>query len=124
MEKVKVVIPVNKIPSVNHVYGNRAFGKRVIRYETKAGKDFKKIIREAWLNQTDSNFEDNLVEINIKLYFGDKRKHDWDNYSKSLCDSLNDIAYNDDSQIMKGVIEKFYDKENPRIELELKKYEN
>ena len=34
-------------PSVNHYYGNRAMGKRVIRYITSKGKAFKEIIRKS-----------------------------------------------------------------------------
>ena len=60
------------------------------------------------------------LEVKIKLYFEDKRKHDIDNYGKLLLDSISGIVYDDDSQIIKMQVEKFHDRENPRIEIELK----
>ncbi|WP_143287345.1 RusA family crossover junction endodeoxyribonuclease [Caloramator quimbayensis] len=47
------------------------------------------------------------------------KKPDVDNIVKSILDSLNKIAYDDDSQVVKCDVEKFYD-ENPRVEVELK----
>lgn len=46
------------------------------------------------------------------------KKPDIDNIVKSILDSLNKIAYDDDSQVVKCDIEKFYD-ENPRVEVEI-----
>lgn len=63
------------------------------------------------------------VEIHVKLFFGDKRVRDWDNFHKLSMDSLTGIVWEDDSQIMKATVEKFYDKKNPRIEIIIKKYE-
>ena len=57
------------------------------------------------------------VTVHIKLYFGDKRRRDIDNYGKLLLDSLSGVIYEDDIQIQKMTVEKFYDKENPRIEI-------
>lgn len=47
------------------------------------------------------------------------KKPDVDNIVKSILDSLNKIAYDDDSQVVKCDVEKFYD-DNPRVEVELK----
>lgn len=63
------------------------------------------------------------LQIEIKLFFGDKRKRDWDNYHKLSMDSMTGIIYEDDSQIKKATVETFYDKLNPRIEIIIKKYE-
>jgi Holliday junction resolvase RusA-like endonuclease len=61
----------------------------------------------------------NNLELNIKLFFGDKRQRDWDNYHKLSQDAMNKIVFNDDNQIQKATVEKFYDKDNPRIEIEI-----
>lgn len=45
-------------------------------------------------------------------------KPDFDNVSKIICDSLNGIAYNDDSQIVDATIKKFYS-ETPRVEVKI-----
>ena len=41
-------------------------------------------------------------------------KPDWDNVGKIICDSLNQIAYKDDSQIVDAQVRKFYD-DNPMV---------
>lgn len=55
----------------------------------------------------------------IRLYFGDKRRRDIDNYHKLSLDSLTEIVWEDDSLIEKMTVSKHYDKENPRIEIEV-----
>lgn len=42
------------------------------------------------------------------------KKPDFDNIGKIVCDSLNGIAYRDDSQIVDGLVRKFYSA-NPRV---------
>jgi len=55
--------------------------------------------------------------INVLLYFGTKRRSDFDNFLKIALDSLENICYNDDSQITEAHVFKLYSKENPRIEI-------
>lgn len=47
------------------------------------------------------------------------KKPDFDNISKIICDSLNTIAYHDDSAIVEAQVHKFYG-ENPRVEVIIK----
>lgn len=47
------------------------------------------------------------------------KKPDCDNVLKIIADALNKIAYNDDSQIVRASVEKWYG-EVPRVEVELK----
>ena len=64
------------------------------------------------------------IAADVKLY----RKYkptsrlsgDVDNHLKAVFDGLNKIAFEDDAQITKCVVEKFCDKENPRAEVELR----
>jgi len=51
------------------------------------------------------------------------KKPDADNIAKILLDSLNSIAYKDDSQVVRLVVEKHYS-EQPRVELEIAKLED
>ena len=44
------------------------------------------------------------------------KKPDMDNIVKAIADSLNDLAYHDDSQIVETTVEKFYGEE-PRVEV-------
>lgn len=43
------------------------------------------------------------------------KKPDWDNIGKIVCDSLNNIAYHDDNQVVDAQVRKFFS-ENPREE--------
>ena len=47
------------------------------------------------------------------------KKPDFDNIGKIICDSLNTIAYHDDSAIVEAQIHKYY-AEIPRVEVKLK----
>lgn len=44
------------------------------------------------------------------------KKPDWDNIGKIVCDSLNRIAYHDDSAVVDAQVRKFYS-ENPRVSI-------
>ena len=44
------------------------------------------------------------------------KKPDWDNIGKVICDSLNKIAYHDDSAVVDAQVRKFYS-EKPRVEV-------
>jgi Holliday junction resolvase RusA-like endonuclease len=46
------------------------------------------------------------------------KRPDWDNIGKIICDSLNDLAYRDDSQITECLVRKFYADE-PRVVVEM-----
>lgn len=46
------------------------------------------------------------------------KKPDWDNIAKVVADSLNQVAYGDDSRIVRGEVEKLYG-ETPRLEVEI-----
>jgi len=86
---------------------------------TKMGKELK----ESYGWQAKAQWKGKMlvmpVSVTIALYFGDKRARDIDNYHKLSLDALSGIVYADDSQIQKMTVEKFYDKENPRIEIEV-----
>ena len=57
------------------------------------------------------------VELNIKQYFGDKRRRDIDAHLKILLDAMEGIVYDNDNQIFEMHVTKNYDKENPRVEI-------
>lgn len=47
------------------------------------------------------------------------KRPDWDNIGKIISDSLNGLAYHDDSQIVTATVEKWYSTE-PRVEVEIR----
>jgi crossover junction endodeoxyribonuclease RusA len=78
-------------------------------------KDYQKQAKEQWKEKVMS-YE---LKIRIRLYFGDRRKRDWDNYHKLSMDALTGIVWEDDSLIQEATVEKYYDKEKPRTEIEI-----
>ena len=48
------------------------------------------------------------------------KKPDWDNIGKIICDSLNTVAYSDDSSIVDAQVRKFYS-ENPRVDVTIRR---
>ena len=44
------------------------------------------------------------VEIRMGFMMPDRRRSDWDNLAKLVCDGLNDVAYDDDTQIVNAQI--------------------
>lgn len=82
-----------------------------------------KYLKESYQWQAKSQWKWKLLKhelfITVKMFFGDKRRRDWDNFHKLSMDSLSGIVWEDDSQIKKCLIEVFIDKKNPRIEVEI-----
>jgi Holliday junction resolvase RusA-like endonuclease len=106
--------------STQHIYGLACRGRFPQRYMTPAGKALKEQYQGEARYQW--GFEKPLkgdIEVSITLYFGTKRKADWDNFHKLSCDALSGIAYEDDSQIKQVTVALAYDKAKPRIELTL-----
>lgn len=108
-----IILKGNPI-STNNCYYNMKINIRVLTAKAKALKE--DYTWQAKMQCKHSPLSEDL-EVFIKIYFGTKRKVDWDNYHKLTMDSLTGIIWVDDSQIQKATVEKFYDKENPRIEV-------
>jgi len=121
---MKITLPW-KPESTNHLYKHTCRWRFPTVYMTKKWKDLKETYKMCAYSQFlwyDKFMWD--IETYIKIYFDSHRKHDIDNYSKILLDSLSWIVWEDDNQIQKQTVEKFYDKEKPRIEIKIKEYIN
>lgn len=105
--------------STSHIYHYHCKFGRPAGYMTKEGKDLKESYQWQAKSQWKRKMLTGDLEIIIRLYFGTKRKADWDNFNKIVGDSLSGIVYKDDSQIVRATVEKYYDKQNPRIEIEV-----
>jgi Holliday junction resolvase RusA-like endonuclease len=103
--------------STQRIYGLVCNGRVPRRYMTEAGKrlkwEYQLEARSQWRGKPLTGD----ISVSITLYFGTKRKADWDNFHKLSCDALSGIAYEDDSQIKQVTVALAYDKQNPRIEL-------
>lgn len=114
------------------------FGKtytpdKTLRYEDQVRYSYLQTEREKY-------FDKQQLRMTVKAYFSipdskskrikekmlsgeirPTKKPDFDNVAKIISDSLNGIAYKDDSQIVKGEVEKFYAIE-PKVEVEINEY--
>lgn len=106
--------------STGSIYRAMCRGNFPSTYMTNEGKALKESYSWQAKAQWKKKPIEGPVEIEVKLYFGTKRKADIDNFNKLLFDSLTGIVWVDDSQIIKMTIEKDYDKKNPRIEIGIK----
>jgi len=85
---------------------------------------YERALREAALEQVTKKGVQPIagpIKMTIIYYLGSRRTKDLPNLPKTTCDALNGIAYDDDSLIVDMTIKKFYDKENPRVEIIVEK---
>lgn len=120
----------------------RKIGNYVSTYNTKQTKDYEELVKISVTEQCKDKLDKEytgLVKIHIKAYFKPNKsvskkqynlligteflkKPDSDNIAKIICDSLNGIAYKDDSQVALLNIEKYYgEEEKVEVQLEYEK---
>lgn len=122
----------------------KRIGKFVSTYTPEETASYENFVKVCFLSahpQGSSPLLEGEIEAEITAYFGipkstskkkqqlmlegdinPTKKPDMDNIAKIILDSLNGIAYHDDSQIVRLVVEKRYSN-NPRVELKLISYE-
>jgi len=108
-----------------------------ITYTPKSTVEYENWVKQCYLVKYGQTMLEGEVKATIKAYFGipksisQKRKKlmidgkvrptkkpDADNIAKSVLDSLNGIAYKDDSAVVALQVDKYFD-ENPRVEVTL-----
>ena len=112
---MKLTIP-QLPPSDNHLYGQT--GHR--RFMYKEGKEWKEFVV---LLATQARPTLLKAKVRAKVDFYLKRDRDTHGSLKILYDSLEGIAYENDKQIYKQEINKYFDKDYPRIEIEIDNYD-
>ena len=111
---MKIIIPGTPL-SDNHLYGHRAMGKRVIRYMTQKGKDYKVMAKGLITEGIKST--DKPIKMWLDVYFGDRRKRDVQGHLKAVIDAFEGILYDNDAQIIFIAASKNIDLERPRVEM-------
>lgn len=116
-------------------------GKTIV-YTPKPTKEYERKIKNCYKAVSKNFFDKNVpVEVNIKAFFpilksvSEKLKikflsgkilptkpPDIDNIAKIVCDALNGVAFFDDSQVCRLIVEKCYSL-IPKIVVELKEME-
>lgn len=113
---IKLVVEVEPLPQPRPRFSRgRCFQPKVIT-EYKA-----QIAQAARIAMKDKELMTGAVAMSIKLYrkfvATSRRFGDFDNHAKNICDACDKIVFADDSQIVSCTVEKFTDKENPRVEV-------
>lgn len=108
-------------PSTNTLYPRGTFNGR--RFLSNKGREYKKQVEEISRKRFPHEPYTGTLKYFIRLYFGDRRRRDNANYEKCLIDSLQGIVFEDDTQFKVTKIEKHYDPESPRVEVDISAYE-
>lgn len=120
----KVIVPGSPITKSNFKLHNKD-GRAILPYNTGKAHDKYALYEEeiayyARSQNPDIIFEESLIAILRVYYKSEKRHPDTANITKSIFDGIekSGLIVND-AQIRRIIVEEFYDKENPRFELEL-----
>jgi Holliday junction resolvase RusA-like endonuclease len=105
--------------STNHIYKYACRGSFPCMYMSAAGKGLKEDYQWQAKGQFHGAPLSGPLAIAVTIYFPTKRRCDWDNFHKLSMDALTGIVWEDDSQIEEARVLKRYDKECPRIEVEI-----
>ena len=102
-------------PSVNHFYGQNG----VRRFKTDEAKDWELEAGFMIRNQIKRIIEmKGKIDIRLEYYF--KRERDLDNGIKPILDLLQDMGfYKNDNQVWSILAVKNFDKESPRVCVEI-----
>ena len=120
----KVIVPGSPISKSNFKLHNKD-GRAILPYNTGKAHDKYALYEEEIAYHARSQnptivFEESLIAI-LKVYYKSEKRHpDTANITKSIFDGIekSGLIVND-AQIRRIIVEEFYDKENPRFELEL-----
>lgn len=110
---------LGKPMSSNSIYKTICRGNFPNRYLSAKGKALKEDYQWQAKSQWHGKPLECPISVVIDTYHDNHRSNDWDNFHKLSMDSLTGICYVDDRQIEQAIVTKRYDKERPRIEIEI-----
>jgi len=107
----------------SNAHGMTGKSGRMVMFVPKKYKDYEKAIKaeaaQAMQNANMKPFTGDCIML-LRYYYDTRRLRDVQNLPKSTCDALNEIVYEDDNQVKRMIdMGKFFDKENPRVEIEV-----
>jgi len=122
--KVLSIIHYSTPPSTQHIYQYVAFARgKMNKFMTPKAKKWKKEFIETIKAQLPDNWEmwgkEKELKVFVEFVFPTRHKHDVDNYSKLIFDSMNELVYDDDSQIISCTVSKSYEKNEPRTWIDI-----
>lgn len=119
----RLILP-GTAPSVNHMYANTRYGKKVLKAGAKEWYNDVVWSTKLWRRQNNWITATEKVIVRLWFYFPDKRRRDTHNGLKGLLDALEDAGvYVDDKWALPRVMDWQVDRANPRIEIEFERSE-
>ena len=120
MERIRILVPVEPIPAARPRFGGHC-------YQPKRNREYREVVQQAARSAMGSRPPlQGEVSAVIKLYRRyqptTRNYGDVDNHLKAIFDGLNQIAIEDDRQVVRCLVEKHTDAGNPRAEIELKTF--
>lgn len=116
IEPIKLTLPWP--PATNNLYRTLVLKDKIIRVKTGQAKKFANEVGKICQSQRIKPFIGD-VAVDVKAY-RPRRVGDLDGTFKAAFDALKGHAYNDDKQIAEIHAVRFEDKNNPRVEIEIR----
>lgn len=121
MERIRIIIPAEPVPLARARFSGRHC------YQPKRNREYREVVQQAArLAMNGAEPLKGEVSAVIKLYrrFKTTARNfgDCDNHLKALLDALNGTAFEDDRQVVRCLVEKHMDKDNPRAEIVLETF--
>lgn len=118
----RLVLSEFVVPGVPTPKGRPRATARGHMYTPSETREAEELVRWYWrAGHSLTGYPKTLVqpeyELEVNIYFPNRRHGDVDNVVKLISDALNKHAYRDDKEIAKLTAERFYDATNPRTEV-------
>lgn len=100
---------------------NMGYGRKQV-FKRKVIKEYESTLENAAFNAmklTGLPPSTRPIRLDINITFPDRRRRDLQNVSDCICDSLNNIVYEDDVQIVELHMTKSYEKGLSKISIEV-----
>lgn len=118
---MKLTVHVEPLPMCRprfSKFGGVYYPKEIIEYKKRISEVAKSVMKEQQLEPMTGELSA-VVQLYRKFTRTSRRYGDCDNHLKAIFDALNGVCFVDDSQIVTCSCQKFTDREQPRIEIEL-----
>lgn len=102
IESVSFTLPVLAKPWQRA--GRSRKGQHYTPAETRA---FEALVRDTARLKLGRSWDmDGMYELGLMFYLPDYKTRDWDNLGKAVSDALNGVAYRDDNQVTRAIVDK------------------
>lgn len=105
-------IPGPPVPKARARRGRHGFytPQKTVSYERHVGSCalVAVLANRRWLKTSE-------YQVQLDVYYRDKRSGDLDNLEKSILDGMQGVVYHNDKQVCSSIKSRHYDKERPRV---------